>query len=44
MINGRMAQHAPVLEPLSVARIGRDELASCEAWRIAFVGQRKDRR
>ncbi len=31
-------------ESLSVAPISRDELRSCEAWRIAFASQRKDHR
>jgi predicted N-acyltransferase len=39
-----MEQHIPVPEALSVAPINRDELRTCEAWRIAFAGQRKDHR
>ena len=31
-------------ESFSVAPISRDELRSCEAWRIAFASQRKDHR
>jgi predicted N-acyltransferase len=39
-----MEQHIPAPQSLSVAPISRDELRSCEAWRIAFAGQRKDHR
>jgi predicted N-acyltransferase len=39
-----MEQHIPVPESFSVAPISRDELRTCEAWRIAFAGQRKDHR
>lgn len=41
-----MEQHIPdsIPESLSVAPISRDELRTCEAWQIAFAGQRKDHR
>jgi hypothetical protein len=39
-----MEQRIPGSGFLSVAPIGRDELRTCEAWRIAFAGQRKDHR
>jgi predicted N-acyltransferase len=39
-----MEQRIPGPEFLSVGRIGRNELRTCEAWRIAFAGQRKDHR
>lgn len=39
-----MKQSIPVREPLSVAPISREELRTCEAWRIAFADQRKDHR
>ncbi|EAQ35722.1 hypothetical protein NB311A_12899 [Nitrobacter sp. Nb-311A] len=39
-----MDQHIPAPESLSIAPISRDELRTCEAWRIAFAGQRKDHR
>jgi len=40
----RMEQRIPDPGSLSIAPIGRDELRTCEAWRIAFTGQRKDHR
>ncbi|WP_458757213.1 GNAT family N-acetyltransferase [Afipia sp. TerB] len=41
-----MEQHIPdsARESLSVGPIGRDELRTCEAWRTAFAGERKDHR
>jgi len=39
-----MEQYIPIPGFLSVAPIGRDELRTCESWRIAFAGQRKDHR
>ncbi|MEH6951389.1 GNAT family N-acetyltransferase [Nitrobacter sp. NHB1] len=39
-----MEQHSPASDSLSVAPISRDELRTCEAWRIAFAGRRKDHR
>jgi predicted N-acyltransferase len=39
-----MEQRIPVPESLSIAPISPGELRTCEAWRIAFAGQRKDHR
>jgi hypothetical protein len=39
-----MEQRIPVPESLSIAPISPGDLRTCEAWRIAFAGQRKDHR
>ncbi|MBN9602609.1 MAG: GNAT family N-acetyltransferase [Afipia felis] len=39
-----MEQYIPIPGPLSVAPIRRGELRTCDAWRAAFTGQRKDYR